>query len=131
MRIVSTMIAITLSMLFANSAGAEAPNDPAPVIRAVETNIQPASVIRVQSVNNPPHCDDWSIKLNAPSYATASGTVGFLHKCSDPDGDTLTVTSPGTTYNFVLNPGVWTLTIPFSVSDGRGGTASAVLTINR
>ena len=89
MRIVSTMIAITLSMTFANSADAEALNEAAPIIRAVETNSQPASVIRVQSVNNPPHCDDWSIKLNAPSYATASGTVGFLHKCSDPDGDKL------------------------------------------
>lgn len=130
MRIISALIALTLSATLASAATAEIRSD-APVLRAVERADQPAQLLRVQDVNHAPVCQNWSIKLNAPSYATASGTVGFLHKCTDADGDALTITSPGNTYNFVMQPGVWTLTIPFTASDGRGGTGAAVLTINR
>jgi len=93
-----------------------------------------ARVIRVQNANIPPHCSAWTIVVHAPSYATASSTVsasGFLSQCGDPDGDALTVTSPGTPYTFTLQPNQWSLSVPFSVSDGRGGTAGAVLTIQR
>ncbi|MBP2160401.1 MULTISPECIES: hypothetical protein [Asticcacaulis] len=127
MRIMSALIALALSTAFAGAASAET----APVLRAVETLDKPASLIRVQDVNHPPVCTDWTIKLNAPSYATATSSVSFQHRCSDPDGDPITIISPSNPYTFVMNPGVWTLTIPFTATDGRGGYGSAVLTINR
>jgi len=136
MRIMSALIALALSTAFSGSANAEtlapaALTNAAPLIRAVESRDRPAQLLRVQDVNHPPVCQDWSFRLNAPYYATASGSVSFQHRCSDPDGDPITITSPSNPYTFVMPPGVNTLTIPFSASDGRGGTASAVLTIYR
>jgi hypothetical protein len=131
MRILSTLIALALSTAYAGAANAETPAETAPVIRSLETLDRPATLIRVQDVNHPPVCTDWTIRLNAPSYATASSSVSFQHRCSDPDGDPITIINPSNPYTFVMNPGVNVLTIPFTASDGRGGTASAVLTIYR
>lgn len=91
-----------------------------------------ARLIRVQDVNHAPVCTSWSITLGAPIYSTAHGGMSaqpLIAHCSDADGDTLTVTSPATPFNFVLQPYQSYLSIPYSVSDGRGGVGNATLTI--
>lgn len=91
-----------------------------------------ARLIRIQDVNHAPTCVDWSITMGAPIYSQAHGSMpasALVAHCSDPDGDTLVLTNPGGSFNFVLQPYQSYLTVPFSVSDGRGGTANATLTI--
>jgi Cadherin-like domain len=85
-----------------------------------------------------------------------TATVNVVNNDSDPDGDLLSVVTSGPpnptpvptpddgigtvsvvgadTIVFTIlptftTPGIYTVTIPYTVSDGRGGTASATLTI--
>lgn len=104
------------------------------VLRAVQFAGQEARIIRVQNQNIAPVCSNWEIVINAPAYATASSYVppqAFVMHCSDPNGDALTLVNPSGGYTFTLQPYVYSVTVPFSVSDGRGGTGNAVLTVRR
>jgi len=106
----------------------------AKVVRSVQFDGQEARVIRVQNGNIAPVCANWEIVINAPAYATASSYVApqaFVMHCSDPNGDTLTLVNPAGGYTFTLQPYVYSVTVPFSVSDGHGGTGNAVLTVRR
>lgn len=92
--------------------------------------------ITVQApANISPVCTNWTITLNipAPPYGTNSTTVNvpasaFLSHCSDSDGGTLSVTSPAMPLATQITRGQ-TLNFPYTVSDGQGGSGSAVLTI--
>ena len=96
----------------------------------------PATVsVTVQPVtNHAPACTNSSTTITGvPSYATASVTVTatmVTGQCSDADGDAMSVTSPAVPYTFTINAGQ-TVNVNFSVSDGKGGTGSGVLTFTR
>ena len=91
------------------------------------TSVQTAA----PNTNRPPVCTDRTINMTGiPPIATATVTVTasmLLERCADPDGDALTVTTPVVPHNFTINAGQ-THQTPFTVSDGRGGTASATIT---
>lgn len=81
-------------------------------------------------LNSPPVCNNWIISL--PNYQVNTVTItptesDFISNCSDEDGQTLTLTAP-TNRSTTISRGE-TKYVPFTVSDGNGGTASAVLTI--
>jgi hypothetical protein len=84
--------------------------------------------------NTPPVCTSRTINMTGiPSYATATVTVQaaqILQQCSDANGHTLTVVSPGVPYSFQINAGQTHIT-SFTVSDGYGGTASGSITWTR
>lgn len=84
--------------------------------------------------NAPPVCTSRTINMTGiPNYATATVTVQaaqILQQCSDPNGDTLTVVSPGVPYTFQINAGQTHVT-SFTVSDSYGGTASGSITWTR
>jgi len=106
----------------------------AKVVRAVQFDRQEARIIRVQNGNIAPVCANWEIVINVPPEGQATGYVppnAFTLHCSDANGDTLTLVNPSGGYNFTLRPYTYSVTVPFSVSDGHGGTGYAVLTIRR
>ncbi len=84
--------------------------------------------------NHAPVCSNWQIVNTAPPQAgtvTVSPTAAnFISNCSDADGDTLTLTSP-TTLSWQVAWGQTVSPIGFTVSDGKGGTGTASLTICR
>lgn len=83
-------------------------------------------------LNNPPTCSSWGFDVNAAPgpYSGQVTAAQILTHCTDPDNDPLTVTSPGTPYNYTISSGQ-TQPVSFTVSDGKGGTASAVMVIHR
>ncbi len=89
----------------------------------------------VCATNHAPTCNNWVINMNSVpvNAAPVSGSVvagSFLANCADADADTLTVSSPAMPMPFTI-AAHQTLNYAFSVSDGKGGTASAVLTMTR
>jgi len=88
--------------------------------------------------NNPPIAIDDS----ATTVRSAPVTIGVLANDTDPDGDALTLTSvtqgangtvtmnPDGTVRYVPNGGfIGTDTFTYSVSDGRGGSATATVQV--
>ena len=90
------------------------------------TSVQTAA----PNTNRPPVCTDQTINMTGiPPIATATVTLTaamVLARCSDPDGDAMTVTSPVVPHTFTINAGQ-THSDPFTVSDGRGGTGSGTI----
>lgn len=83
--------------------------------------------------NNAPTCVATAMTISSPSPTAVNYPVSaanILSKCSDIDGDTLTVTSPVTPYVVNLPQGT-TRQFQYTVSDGRGGTATQTFTIRR
>jgi YD repeat-containing protein len=85
-------------------------------------------------LNHAPSCSNYTIgPISAPSGATVTVTItaaALIARCSDSDGDTLTVASP--TVPFDLHPtSGQTITLPFVVSDGRGGNGGANIVVSR
>jgi YD repeat-containing protein len=85
--------------------------------------------------NQAPVCTNWNITLNIPPppYGTNTANVNvsasnFISHCSDADGDTLSVTAPTMPYVTTINRGQ-VKSVPYTVSDGKGGTSTATLTI--
>lgn len=85
-------------------------------------------------VNNAPVCGNALILLSVPGYAgpvtTSFGEGALRQNCSDVDGHQLSVTSPATPLSVTISAGQ-TLNYPFTVSDGNGGTATAIFTVQR
>jgi len=87
------------------------------------------------TINTAPVCSSQTNTIGGlPVYATA--TVGLsasqaLALCTDANGDALTVTSPALPYSTTLAVGQASVTIPFTVSDGKGGTGSGSVTYKR
>lgn len=101
----------------------------------VQTVVGTSSSSSSGGTDHAPTCNNWGIAMsNVPTYAgPVSGSLpaaSFISNCTDVDGDTLTVTTPATPYSFTVSAHQ-TITVPFTVSDGRGGTGSAILTISR
>lgn len=79
------------------------------------------------------------VATTGPSNST---TISVLSNDSDPDGDTLTITGVsavtgggtatiyGTSIHFAAPAAPGTKTFTYNISDGRGGTASATVTVN-
>jgi len=95
--------------------------------------------ITVQSgapvTNQPPVCSSQTFPLTGiPPQATATDTITaakVLARCSDPDGDPMTVTAPiPLPYTVTIPPGQ-NKVVPFSVSDGKGGTGSGTFSYIR
>jgi hypothetical protein len=92
------------------------------------------SVTTLAPANHPPTCTNLAIgPITAPSYANITVTITaamLIARCSDSDGNTLSVASPATPFD--LHPGSGTTTtIPFTVSDGQGGTGGANVVVTR
>lgn len=89
----------------------------------------------VTTPNTPPTCSSPTTNVTGvPSYATATITItaaAIISLCPDPNGDTLTITSPGALpYSFTLNAGQ-SVSVSFTVFDGKSGTSSGVITYKR
>lgn len=63
----------------------------------------------------------------APITLTQSSLIAL---CTDANGDALAVTSPIVPYSITISTGQ-TKTIPYSVSDGKGGTGNGIVTYKR
>ena len=81
-------------------------------------------------LNGAPTCPSFTITLNPPTNNPVQLTVPYGSGCSDPDNDTLTVTSPAAPYTITVNIHT-TTTLPYTVSDGQGATASGTITVVR
>ena len=84
--------------------------------------------------NQAPVCSNFMIgPISAPT-TTVSITVTeqtLVGRCTDPNGDTLSALTPtGLPKTYSLGAGQ-TVTVPYTVSDGHGGSAGATLTIKR
>jgi YD repeat-containing protein len=94
------------------------------------TSVQTAA----PNTNHAPVCTNQTTTMTGiPPIATATVTITeamVLARCTDPDGDAMTVLTPAVPYTFTINAGQ-TRTTPFSVSDGRGGTGSGTITFIR
>jgi YD repeat-containing protein len=90
--------------------------------------------VTVVQPNQAPVCTNSSTTMTGiPSQATATVTITsamVLARCTDPDGDTMTVLTPAVPYSFGVSAGQGVLT-PFSVSDGHGGTGSGTIFFGR
>ncbi|WP_144004834.1 Ig-like domain-containing protein [Asticcacaulis excentricus] len=87
------------------------------------------------SSNQPPVCTNWSIVHSIPAPPRGTNTVSvsppaiaYTSRCSDPDGGTITLLSPSMPFTVTTNRGE-TKTFTYTVSDGQGGTASALFTV--
>ena len=87
------------------------------------------------SSNSAPTCS--STTVNMGSIPTFAGPVSvqltaanFISKCSDSDGDTLTLISPSAPYSFTVASGQ-TVNITYKVSDGTAADVSATFTYKR
>ncbi|ADU15330.1 RHS repeat domain-containing protein [Asticcacaulis excentricus] len=89
----------------------------------------------VLNFGSPPVCTNWTIAVGnvpPPPMGTNNVTISppansFVSHCTDPDGNSMTLTSP-TNLSFPISRGQ-TIYVPYTVSDGQGGTGSATLTI--
>jgi YD repeat-containing protein len=87
-------------------------------------------------VNNPPTCTNWqyTFTYSAPPYGPSqvtwapSNPAVFTGNCTDSDGGTITLVTPAWPYSTTISRGQ-TKVIPFTVSDGQGGTAGANVTL--
>lgn len=86
------------------------------------TNHAPTCNSVVRYPSSPPS------SVNPATYTVQANIL--INQCSDQDGDTLTVISPGTPVTVTAYSGQPTY-FTFTVSDGHGGTASADYTISR
>ncbi len=89
----------------------------------------------VTVANHAPTCSNGSyqfpIPTNVPPQAVSVSTTSiFTGNCTDADGDTLTVTNPALPLNFTIAAGQ-AIPYSFTVSDGKGGTATATETFTR
>jgi len=86
------------------------------------------------SANHAPVCSSPTINMTGiPSYASASFTMTVsqvLGYCTDADGDSMTVTSPALPLTQSISAGQ-TISIPYTVSDGKGGTATGTVSWHR
>ncbi|MGR4862239.1 RHS repeat domain-containing protein [Caulobacter sp. LARHSG274] len=85
--------------------------------------------------NHAPTCTNYVVgPISAPTYATVTVTItaaALIGRCTDSDGNTLTVASP-TPVPFDLHPASGsTTTIAFTVSDGQGATGGANIVVTR
>lgn len=81
-------------------------------------------------LNNPPVCDNWIIELSGIPQNTVTihpNVENFTDHCSDADGQALSLVSPANR-QVTINR-TETKYVPFTVSDGNGGTGSALLTV--
>lgn len=79
-------------------------------------------------VNRSPVCTSGSWTVTGTPSSVSIVLSDVLARCTDPDGDALTVMTPSLPYNFSL-PAATSKTVPFTVSDGRGGSSSGNLTV--
>lgn len=85
--------------------------------------------------NTAPVCSNFSQGLTIPVQAGAT-TVGFdavsffTSHCTDANGDTLTLTAPTLPYIVIISAGQ-SIQTTYTVSDGNGGTGSAIFTVWR
>lgn len=95
--------------------------------------VRTASVTTMGAPNHAPTCTNLAIgPINAPPYANITVTITaamLIARCTDSDGDTLSVASPGTPFD--LHPTSGTITVPYTVSDGHGGTGGANVVVTR
>jgi YD repeat-containing protein len=95
--------------------------------------------------NHPPVANNISVQYfqQSPPYGPWMATTDVRNYDSDPDGDTLSVTSVGTAPGCTISssgpmiitvatasPRV-TCTVPYTISDGNGNSASAYITIHQ
>lgn len=82
--------------------------------------------------NRPPNCGAVPIEITGvPAQVYTITVTGSINPpCNDPDGDTLTRTSPATAPTFTLTQGQ-SYTYSISVSDGHGGTGTGSYTYHR
>lgn len=69
-----------------------------------------------------------------PGYATTQITVNeqmVLHNCTDPDGDTMHVTSPTLPYTIYVYANGQDVYSSHTVSDGNGGTTTQTIHVWR
>jgi len=85
-------------------------------------------------LNHAPVCTNSTTNMTGiPSGATANVTIteaAVLARCTDADGDTMTVLTPVVPKAVAINAGQSVAT-SFSVSDGHGGTGSGTITYSR
>ena len=91
--------------------------------------------VDVTVLTHNPTCENWYIYMsgvptNVASVSGSATALSFTGHCTDVDGDTLTVTSPAMPLNFTLVPHQ-SLSYTYTVSDGKGGTASANFSVSR
>lgn len=85
------------------------------------------------SSNQPPTCTTLTIGP-IPGYATSSINVTsamILGRCSDPNGGTLTITSPMVPYTINVLADGQPITRNHTVSDGQGGSATMTIYVTR
>lgn len=83
--------------------------------------------------NQSPTCTTLTIGP-IPGYATSTINVTaamILGKSSDPDGGTLSVTSPAVPYTISVLGNGQPITRTHTVSDGQGGTATMTINVTR
>jgi hypothetical protein len=111
-------------------------------VRATDAagNTDPTPASRTWTVNRPPVANNDT--AGVPQGETIN--INVVANDTDPDGDTLTITSftqpsrgtvtqaSGTTLRYTAgstSSGVGTFTFEYTISDGRGGTATATVTV--
>ena len=83
--------------------------------------------------NRPPVCTTLTVGP-IPGYATSTINVTasmVLGKCSDPDGDPLSITSPAVPYTIYVAGDRQPITRTHAISDGRGGSATMTIYVSR
>jgi hypothetical protein len=83
--------------------------------------------------NQAPTCNTLNVGP-IPGFATTTVSVTaamILGQCSDPDGDTLSVASPAVPYTIQVLGNSQPITATNTVTDGRGGSATMTIQINR
>lgn len=91
--------------------------------------------VTVLSTNHAPVCTNYLMTTGIPAMAgtvvlTLNGPPLQTSSCTDADGDTLTQVTPVYPLSVTTYPNS-TQTIPFTVSDGQGGTGGANLLVQR
>jgi YD repeat-containing protein len=74
-------------------------------------------------------CPSFTFHVNPPTNTPVSVGVPIGSGCTDSGGYTIT-TNPATPYNITINLNQ-TINVPYTASDGHGGTASATITVSR
>jgi hypothetical protein len=83
--------------------------------------------------NSAPVCQEMLIGP-IPGYANSQITVSemmVVHNCTDPDGDTMHVTSPTVPYTIYVYPNGQDVYSSNTVSDGKGGLTTQTIHVWR
>jgi YD repeat-containing protein len=101
---------------------------------SVQVGAPPTTPPTNPTTNRAPTCTSLTVTISGPppsvgATVTVTSTM-VLQRCTDADGDTLTVTSPALPRSSTLFPRQSFVT-DFVVTDGKGGSASGTLTFTR